>query len=122
MCFNIHSRHNKKKRATKDIVVFKIFKKPGRNYTSPFREGCDWKINEVKRAKFDVHLLSVYDGLHSFSSLTAAKKFAEFHGNFFYKYLPHYKKCIIPKGATYFVNPSDEQYVSTQLKLTKLKV
>ena len=124
MCFHIHPSHKEKKRATKDIVVYKLLRKNSdeiKNYCKlcnrpiPQTEWVtlfqytDVNFNELKRAKFSYNSFrDIEEGLHSYSTINKAKCYC-------FSVNKKVFKSIIPKGAYYYYNPNTEEYVSTQL-------
>ena len=107
MCFIIHPDHKEKKTATEDIVCYKIL----RTDLVSIYYNYQYKIGKLAKSSllynsFMVDIIT--DGLHSYSDLIKAQKRRSYSTRTIYK-------AIIPKGAKYYYNPHDKEYVSNQL-------
>lgn len=135
MCFYIR---NTKKEATlyealEDIACYKFLRK---NLSSPYQyhqyvfnkkvkvklkipknvnEDGDLQFKLYKKYPRHCSLVSINEGLHSYSYLKKAKEMAK--GFTFNKY--YVFKCIIPKGSLFYKNTYNKEYVSNQLIVIK---
>lgn len=119
MCFNVHHKHKNIKTAKKDIICYKIFfKHKNKKYFESivqgfkYEKGClyyekglnkDSKIKAESGRRNDF----IEIGLHSYDSTNNFRLTI-----FSWDYLV---KCIIPKGAKYYYNPEEGEYVSDHL-------
>lgn len=109
--------------ATEDILVFKIFEELKSNYAISLIMRFDYKYDKLYKVsklkiKKDQSLLGethycIYRGFHSIS----------FRFINAINYNPSYvAPCIIPKGATYYVNIDGSKIVSDRIIIPKPKI
>jgi len=136
MCFNIHIEYPKKLIAEKNITCYKRVVRLKdeivcnihhlevmRIDTSKLRKSIllspyryqQYKTRVLYRSRLVDNKCNgcIHEGLHSHSSLRQAEIKRE----------DHYEKiirCVIPKGAEYYYNPEEKEYVSNQLRTIKL--
>ena len=145
MCFNIHKDNKEPYTAQHDISCYKVmYNKRDRDtgepipnaYTSHFmsftyEKGQTYQI-EIERTKlwnYDSFLPAALQlpklnppgsadtidkGFHSFTTLDEALRNVD---DFAQPRSTRIVSCRIPKGATYYFNPDDEQYVSDQIAI-----
>jgi hypothetical protein len=114
MCFNIHPDYPDAIVAKKDIKVYKLLenvrKENGRLFsgTSPYRE-YGWLQECIERAELEIDYNrssegEIHAGLHAYTTEFGASK------------LMRHDRSIceftIPKGATYYINPEEEEIVA----------
>lgn len=132
MCFYIsYEKDNaKEKIAKKDIPVWKAFNSGNFLYDSKGIELGNCKKNSIG-------FTSAYRGYeYKYGRLykTAKKNVAPFHGQIrigFHSYSARYKcyrgsctyaiRCYIPAGAKYYYNPTNEEYVSSSIRITDVR-
>ena len=122
MCFYIHKDHSESKVATEDIVCYKAFvvedypvvKDKTKLYSIvqlyPYDQNRRYAMPDP--IKPDIHKIEIEDntiskGFHSYATRR------EHYWN-----RAIYIECYIPKGANYYYNPMDEEYVSDELFVT----
>ena len=120
MCFNINLAYPEAKTAEIDIICYKVLEKDDDTLVSPYEKELYFKkgntvIKEVK--DFGIKDNKIFEGLHSFSSLTSALKSIEIIKEEFYIGDFSIHKAIIPKRTKYYYNPLTEEYVSLKLKV-----
>ena len=128
MCFNINSDYPEAQTAETDIICYKVLEKDDDTLVSPYEKELYFKkgntvIKEVK--DFGIKDNKIFEGLHSFSSLTSALKSIEiikeefYISDFFIHKISDFfiHKAIIPKKTKYYYNPLTEEYVSLKLKV-----
>lgn len=109
--------------ATEDILVFKIFEELKSNYAISLRMRFDYKYDklykvnklEIKkdRGRLGEIQYRIYRGFHSLS----------FRFINAIDWNPSYiAPCIIPKGATYYVNTDSGEIVSDKIIIPKPKI
>lgn len=109
--------------ATEDILVFKIFEKLKSNYALSlmmrfyYKYDKLYKISKLKIKKDQSQLgetyYCIYRGFHSISSRFIKARSCN----------PSYVvPCIIPKGATYYVNTDNGEIVSDRIIIPKPKI
>lgn len=116
MCFSIHQNHPKSKIATKDIKTFKVLSITDGRISSPFKDftyvlGKTYKLRLWFGGIFDKKNIS--RGYHAYSTPYRAHILAR-------DLTDDNKTCevfetMIPKGARYFYNPADMEYVSNRI-------
>ena len=109
--------------ATEDILVFKIFEELKSNYAISLIMRFDYKYDklykvsklEIKkdRGRLGETRYYIYRGFHSISF-----RFI----NAIYWNLSYVVPCIIPKGATYYVNTDSGEIVSDRIIIPKPKI
>jgi hypothetical protein len=127
MCFHVdtttHRNHKKDKEgkfiantATKNIKVHKLLTKVSEKiYESPIMD-ARWTFSKVKKSKLVKKAwTSINEGLHSFRTLSGAKKY----GTALSETSDVILEAVIPKGSKYYINKT--QYVSNALKIIKPK-
>lgn len=106
MCFYIRTNHEKEQTATEDITVYKII---FRDNVSMYR-GFSYVPNTLyrlrKKLKIDHGIIDIIDeGFHSYSIKipvsSSIRKLVQF---------------IIPKGAKYYYDPINKEYVSSSIR------
>ena len=115
MCFNIHSEHPRRKIAKKDIVCYKrlnqtcIRQERKIILTPPCYTYFKYVANKLYTTGLgiDQEGREINEGFHSYFTLGMAREDVSWEE---YVY-----RCIIPKGACYFYNPDDKEYVSNQI-------
>ena len=120
MCFNINSDYPEAQTAETDIICYKVLERDDDTLVSPYEKELYFKkrntvIKEVK--DFGIEDNKIFEGLHSFSSLTSALKSIEIIKEEFYIGDFSIHKAIIPKRTKYYYNPLTEEYVSLKLKV-----
>ena len=120
MCFNINLAYPEAKTAEIDIICYKVLERDDDTLVSPYEKELYFKkrntvIKEVK--DFGIEDNKIFEGLHSFSSLTSALKSIEIIKEEFYIGDFSIHKAIIPKRTKYYYNPLTEEYVSLKLKV-----
>lgn len=118
MCFYISKHNSNPIIAKEDIECFKIgYKTFLSNAEDAFKSQYRLYIYQLNDKQPELQLEPkhdtelgwdiIHEGYHSYSNLTTAivNAFSD----------QVVVKCIIPKGATYYYNPRDEEYVSTSL-------
>lgn len=112
MCFYIHPEHPEMKTAKRDIVCYKNgYRTPSGVFRPLYR--CFYRyvlgeLNKIEDWYVQVEAGAcvfgrILQGFHSYSNKKQlSRRYAQV-------------KCIIPKGAHYFYNPSDQEYVSDQI-------
>jgi hypothetical protein len=121
MCFKINKNYPKALTAEHDIECYKVMKIP---YVSYF-ESLRYKLNTLYNETIQIVYQNdedidgdtkgyIEDGFHSYAHRFNANEFIE---NFVQnkKIFVDIVVCIIPKGAKYYYNPIDEEYVSNQI-------
>lgn len=109
--------------ATEDILVFKIFEELKSNYAISlimrfdYKYGKLYKVSKLKIKKEKNSLgethYCIYRGFHSIS----------FRLMNVIDWNPSYvAPCIIPKGATYYVNTNSGEIVSDRIIISKPKI
>lgn len=112
MCFFIHPKHREMKTAERNIPCYKqglrsldqkIFF--SRFYIYPYNLG---QLNKIV-GEWPIHpptlpVTVIQKGFHSYSNRRYPSQ-----------QCLEVVKCIIPKGAHYFYNPEDQEYVSDQI-------
>jgi len=126
MCFIISTEHSESQIAKKDIVCYKVLDMVRSRYWGPYM-GTEYRFNRVRKAKIVKYLsrekwkqdrYEVEDGLHSFTNLDKLRRrFARMSA--ICNGIPVMFEAIIPKGAEYYINPAEEEYVSNQLMIVK---
>ncbi len=111
MCFYIHTAQPNPKVATRSIRVWKRF---GPNLKSPYRlfqyeHGKEYKAELVKTFCSN----QVHNGLHAYTSLDTVNRHK--------LRMEIVLECTVPKGATYYWNPSMQQIVSDRLVIKQVK-
>ena len=126
MCFMIDKKHKNAILAKKDVVCYKRFasKKAHPEIYAGLTDNI--LISPIKEYRYEMGETYVEDtmkpfgktifaGLHSYKSEVMALRHANSYGD------EIVVACIIPKGAKYFYNSYDEEYVSDELKIGKLE-
>lgn len=103
MCFIIHEKHKEPKIATKDIVCYKSGSKIAKGNFESFWQDHVYRQGSPKRTvKLVVsHRNEIQRGYHSFVKKPVTKL--------------SIAKFIIPKGAKYYYNPTENEYVSNKI-------
>ena len=123
MCLKSETIRSKK--ATSDIVCYKVLLKKSHSLVSPFYHNFKWKFREIvePRDKAVYRFISkhIEDGyLHTFSSIYGAEDMVK--DSSMRDHLRIYK-CIIPEGTYYYKGIQSGGrygYASKKLKLVKL--
>ena len=119
MCFE-SSRTAKAKIAKTDIECWKVFRKPISkrqvNFHPIYRSDYTYKVGKIQPVIKLMKGLNneIHKGYHSYRTYNYAKN----SGWFMKEKDNEIKKCIIPKGVTYFSNREGE-YVSSTIILLK---
>lgn len=116
MCFIVHFKHREPKIAERDIICYKVlaYKDSFNSYRSPFTD-TEYTINELKEVIMgEPSHGNIEEGLHSYASIKKAGILAKRR----WKSRSVFK-AIIPKGSTYYYNPYHQEYVSSQLKVSR---
>ena len=113
MCFFIsdNKKYCNEKIARKDIPVIKMMKRTEHAFSAPFRPNFKYFDDRTKKTTVQFYSYlginssgNIHEGLHSYAlNMTNRRQ---------YRY---YTEAYIPKGAKYYYNPSDKEYVSTSL-------
>jgi len=114
MCFIIDEKHPDKKIATKSIMCYKVLKMVDNKLRSPY-QNFSYKLGRKYTSRLGKECGYINKGLHSFSSKEAA--LYERDDWYASKYIIFI--CKIPKGSEYYYNPTNQEYVSNQLIITK---
>lgn len=119
MCFHLHRDHLKPYIAKAIIKTYKVLYRKNENgykayhrkfyYTPGKLYTRDKKLRPVKGVWGDK---IINGGFHSYSSRSRAIHHRQGSRVII-------KQFIIPKGATYYYNPSDKEYVSDKLRMVK---
>ena len=109
MCFTITTPE---KIAKKDIVCWKLFYKKGeKTYLSKYQD-TRYYLNKIYTTKrFGTDGYTINEGRHSYSTRKEAHRVGSW-SNYVIAV-----KCVIPKGAKYYYNRGDKEYVSLAIKL-----
>ena len=123
MCFTV--QENKELTADKDIVCYKWLTELmlGNSYESPYygmiyNIGQRYNLENRLESKFhyDVNFTTHYiidEGYHSFITAMACERHINSSSDFMCGHpRDRIVKCIIPKGAHYYVNHKTNEYVS----------
>lgn len=123
MCLTLKSPFARKFRAKEDIVCYKYLEafsfldaaKTIPDLVTPF-EGAHVKIGETYKSKLYKRIPFCYDqvdvGLHTFASINAVKT----------RYSNFIVKCIIPKGARYYIGEFVEDVSLASNELTYVEI
>lgn len=124
MCFIIEESNSKERIAEENIECFKVLLPTNFGGTISAFRGHPYHINKflfpcrkkVSELIVEREMFSgiINEGLHSYSSLQAAQERYSKPYNIFVAY--------IPKGAKYYYNSFDEEYVSTELVVTTKRI
>jgi len=118
MCFSVHQNHRQPKTAKRDIVCYKTLLKGNVSVIQDFKyrigkryvladglaDGLHVTVNLSLSMGGDIAV-----GFHSYSSMRKTKAHVS------RMKLPY--RCVIPKGSTYYFNPSRHEYVSDSIKI-----
>lgn len=109
MCFQLRPANYKGqnvKIAKKDIVCYKkviIFSdEEGNLKLKSYIQRAPYTLGKIKSSKFDIRSTEIYRGLHSYRR----------------NYNNANVKCIIPRGAAYYINNSE--YCSDKIKIVEI--
>ena len=117
MCFNIHREYREERIASKDIVCYKRlqdtfeFTRSGSRkkiLDSPYMHHSYvmnqlYSIPSLKKIYGDIN-----EGFHMYTTKEKADKHWVFYSVNTYR-------CVIPQGASYYINPESQECVSNQL-------
>lgn len=102
MCWT--SRKLNEQIATKDITAYKVVIPYTRNCASLFWK-FNYKYNKLYTTSFTIHTFDfgfyITKGFHSYKTASQARKLNRLCRE-------HIVRCVIPKGAYYFINRDDE--------------
>ena len=118
MCFHISNKNPNEQTAKEDIVVYKVLERKSnkaiyRNfYYQPNRTYRLRKKLELCHSSFISTISNIHEGFHSCSTLDKAKEIKSYDWNY-----RKIVKFIIPKGAKYYYNQIDQEYVSTSIRM-----
>jgi hypothetical protein len=116
MCFEIDEQHKEKKIAEKDITCYKLIIKNQNELKTPFM-GSVINFGDTVEAYLEIFKYFVEDGIHSYTSF--GKAFAVKMRLITDGWASPGKliiiKSVIPKGAEYFFNSYDKEYVSSKM-------
>lgn len=109
MCFQLRPANYKGqnvKIAKKDIVCYKEVSitsdDKGKLKLKSYIQGSPYTLGRIKSSKFDIRSTEIYRGLHSYRR----------------NYYNANVKCIIPRGAAYYINKSE--YCSNKIKIVEI--
>lgn len=125
MCFDKEVSNYTHKVAKEDIVCYKVvlrYESEGKPRWVSLYQKFIYEQGELYEEKFSDSLLQTFDGLcclkcyvyHSYSDLRGIEV-CEL--GCLYVHRAVLVKCIIPKGAIYWVNEHKQQYASTAIKV-----
>lgn len=117
MCFTIDIKHPKKKIARKDKICYKLVTKINSKTFKPLfynNKGFRYIINKLYQTFFTYCLSSIKSRFHSYSTLERATYHKEHDIT-----TGIIVECKIPKGAEYYYNSRDKEYVSNQIKVIR---
>ena len=111
MCFVIHPRYPEVQTAKRDVVCYKEgFPLTDGTFAPFYKTYFSYRLGEVTKlpdkqwpVEWEDNSDLICVGFHSYSN---KKKLST---------RTTHVKCIIPKGAHYFYNPEDKEYVSDQI-------
>jgi len=136
MCFVVERKNSSKKIAKRNIGCYKIVKGDYTNSVSSLYYNFKYSFNFTYNTSFGFDLDSylgcdtkkqeikykyINEGFHSYTMKACADYLKPAHTSW-----KKFVKCIIPKGATYFYNSINGEYVSDKIIIkefvkTKLK-
>ena len=120
MCFSTYDPHSGKdatrKRATKDIICYKVVYLPSPKIATSKYEKFEYKFGEVYKLGERITPIAgtVNRGFHSYSDEETAFKNAQ-------EMNLRVVECIISKGTTYLINPYRREIVSESIIINKTK-
>lgn len=110
MCFYIHEKFPKPLIAKKDIVCWKVGEVKAGLFAPEWHLNFFYREGKRKRkVRLEVERAEISRGYHSYTTRAHAEilSMAQDVGKF-----------IIPKGATYYKNPDEKEYVSNTIIYT----
>ena len=115
MCFDIHDRHRAAKTAKKDVTCYKTLEKDRTSVHQNFK----YRIGKLYRQPSKLHVFAgeINAGFHSYSSMSMLKRKMSWNDDNLRSF-----KCVIPKGSTYYFNPSRHEYESDSIRVTNEKI
>lgn len=125
MCFDKETGNYTHKVAEEDIVCYKVvlrYRSEGKPRWLSLYQNFIYEQGELYEEKFSDSLLQIFDGqpwltryvYHSYSDLRGLK-INEI--SWLYAHHAILVKCVIPKGAIYWVNEFKQQYASNAIKI-----
>jgi len=116
MCFNIHTDHREVKTAEEDIVCYKFMdydERTGYHYapymSTKYNYGMIYADPTLKdEFEMEVEGYSINEGIHSYTN----RERCQSEKSSSYQTII---EVVIPKGTKYYLNPYNQQYVSTKV-------
>lgn len=110
MCFYKHRDHEKVKIAKQDIKCYKLFETINLIYAVSICRGFKYRRNKKYKVWFfKTQSFEINRGFHSWTKLEGRDRILRDDRR------ENYLECIIPKGAKYYYNPYDKEYVSNKI-------
>lgn len=120
MCFIIHEKHPKKKIARINKTCYKVMYRGQEKgeYISLYQWAKYSKriihTSEIDKPSYDGDgNLEITNGRHSYSDIVMARMFKDVEDE------RVIVKCTIPRGSEYYYNPTEQEYVSNQIKIIR---
>lgn len=114
MCFDI-PKGAKELTAKEDIVCYKIIKKNNKSLFQRFKYSPNTTYRLKKKLKFEKDVYAQRSIERGFHSYCEHDRIDNFYSN------AKIVQMIIPKGAKYYKNTGDNEYVSTSIRTGTLK-
>lgn len=122
MCLEVNDGVRIPEIATEDIICYKVIKKVGKFYETPYKYMPVKMKGKYKSILDDPLFYQVDRGFHSFANKEAAEIELQYWYNTTSCYNCMIAECIIPKGAFYYKREFDRlsSYASDKINYIKI--